>query len=84
MSNININKPFISVGIDVGADISFMSIALPNQLIVGKPFKITHSNLPSLEKAVSAIKEAETVFLRKSYLSGIHRGLSLPALLLSS
>ena len=55
----NTNQPFISVGIDVGADISWMSIALPNQLFVGKPFKITHSDLSSLEKCVSAIKEAE-------------------------
>lgn len=52
-------KPFISVGIDVGADFSFMSIALPNQTLVGKTFKITHSNLNSLENAVSAIKKAE-------------------------
>lgn len=50
---------FISVGIDVGADFSFMSIALPNQTFVGKPFKITHSNLNSLETAVLKIKEAE-------------------------
>lgn len=50
---------YISVGIDVGADFSFMSIALPNQTFVGKPFKITHSNINSLETAVSKIKEAE-------------------------
>lgn len=50
---------FISVGIDVGADFSWMSIALPNQLFVGKPFKIIHSNLDSLEMAVSTIKKAE-------------------------
>lgn len=50
---------FISVGIDVGADFSFMSIALPNQTFVGKPFKITHSKQNSLEAAVSKIKEAE-------------------------
>lgn len=36
-----------------------MSIALPNKTFVGKPFKITHSNLNSLETAVSKIKEAE-------------------------
>ena len=53
------SKSFISVGIDVGADVSWMSIALPNQLFVGKPFKITHSNLSSLEACVSKIKEAE-------------------------
>ena len=50
---------YISVGIDVGADFSFMSIALPNQTFMGKPFKIIHSNLNSLETAISKIKEAE-------------------------
>lgn len=55
----NFNNFFISVGIDVGADFSWMSIALPNQQFVGKPFKIIHSNLDSLELAVSTIKKAE-------------------------
>ena len=50
---------FISVGIDVGSDFSLMSIALPNQTLIGKPFKIVHNNLNSLEKAVLTIKEAE-------------------------
>lgn len=59
-------KPFISIGIDVGADFSFMSIALPNQTLVGKPFKITHSNLNSLEYAVSAIKKAEESYSLES------------------
>ena len=62
----NSYKPFISVGIDVGADISWMSIALPNQLLVGKPFKITHSDIPSLERAVSTIKEAEELYSLES------------------
>ena len=44
---------FISVGIDVGADFSWMSIALPNQTFVGKPFKILHSDLNSLSMTVS-------------------------------
>lgn len=35
---------FISVGIDVSANFSLMSIALPNQTFVGKPFKILHSD----------------------------------------
>ena len=56
---------FISIGIDVGADFSFMSIALPNQTLVGKPFKIVHSNLNSLEKAVAIIKEAEELHSMK-------------------
>ena len=50
---------YLSVGIDVGADFSFMSIALPNQTYVGNPFKIIHANPASLEKAVLTIKEAE-------------------------
>jgi transposase len=62
----NLNKPFISVGIDVGADISWMSIALPNQMFVGKPFKITHSDLVSLEKTISAMKEAEEAYSLES------------------
>jgi len=59
-------KFFISVGIDVGADISWMSIALPNQQTVGKPFKITHANLSSLESCVSKIKEAEELYSLES------------------
>ena len=38
MSNkvvFNLDELFISVGIDVGADFSWMSIALPNQQFVG-------------------------------------------------
>jgi transposase len=57
---------FISVGIDVGADFSFMSIALPNQTLVGKPFKIVHNNFNSLEKAILAIREAEELHSTKS------------------
>ena len=56
---------FISAGIDVGADFSFMSIALPNQTFIGKPFKIVHNNFNSLEKAVLAIKEAEELYSMK-------------------
>ena len=50
---------FISVGIDVGADFSYMALALPNQTFIGKPFKIVHNKLTSLERAVLAIREAE-------------------------
>ena len=50
---------FLSAGIDVGADFSFMSIALPNQNFAGKPVKITHADLKSLERAVVLIREAE-------------------------
>ena len=66
MSNILFENLFISVGIDVGADFSFMSIALPNQTFVGKPFKILHSDLNSLSMAVSKVKEAEEVYSLES------------------
>ena len=61
MSNL-----FISAGIDIGADFSFMSLALPNQTFIGKPFKIVHNNLNSLEKAVLTIKEAEELHSMKA------------------
>jgi hypothetical protein len=66
MSNILFENLFISVGIDVGADFSWMSIALPNQTFVGKPFKILHSDLNSLGLAVSKIKEAEELYSLES------------------
>ena len=53
---------YISIGIDVGADFSWMSIALPNQTFHGKPFKIIHSDLDSLKLAVSKIEEAEELY----------------------
>ena len=57
---------FISVGIDVGADFSWMSIALPNQQFVGKPYKILHNSMDSLTAAVSKIKEAEELYSLES------------------
>ncbi len=66
MSKIIKYDSFISVGIDVGADFSWMSIALPNQTFVGKPFKILHSDLNSLFIAVSKIKEAEELYSLES------------------
>ncbi|MFL0196591.1 transposase [Clostridium sp. WILCCON 0269] len=66
MSNIIKHNLFISVGIDVGADFSWMSIALPNQTFVKKPFKILHSDLNSLAIAVSKIKEAEELYSLES------------------
>ena len=65
MSNkiiFNLNQLFISVGIDVGADFSWMSIALPNQQFIGKPYKIIHNSMDSLSTAVSKIKEAEELY----------------------
>lgn len=68
MSNkviFNLDELFISVGIDVGADFSWMSIALPNQQFVGKPYKILHNSIDSLTTAVSKIKEAEELYSLK-------------------
>lgn len=39
---------FLSVGIDVGADFSWMSILTPDHKPVVKPFKISHDSLDSL------------------------------------
>jgi len=50
---------FISIGVDVGADFSWMSILTPNHKPIGKPFKIIHDSLDSLERATSTIKKAE-------------------------
>ena len=69
MSNkviFNLDELFISVGIDVGADFSWMSVALPNQQFVGKPFKILHNSMNSLTAAVSKIKEAEELYSLES------------------
>lgn len=60
--------PYLSVGIDVGADFSFMSMALPNQQLIGKPFKILHNNLDSLSSAVLNIKKAEEMYSLKAHI----------------
>ena len=65
MSNkiiFNFNDLFISVDINVGADFSWMSIALPNQQFVGKPCKILRNSIGSLTTAVFKIKEAEELY----------------------
>lgn len=69
MSNnviFNLDQLFISVGIDVGADFSWMSIALPNQQFVGNPYKILHNSMNSLSTALSKIKEAEELYSLES------------------
>lgn len=69
MSNkygFNFNELFISVGIDVGADFSWMSMALPDQKFVGKPYKILHNSADSLATAISKIKEAEKLYSLES------------------
>ena len=58
--------PYLSVGLDVGADFTWMSIMLPNGTLTGKPFKILHSDPRSRELAVSKIKEAQETYSLKS------------------
>lgn len=58
--------PYLSVGFDVGADFSWMSIMLPNGTLVGKPFKILHSDPVSRELAVTKIKEAQEMYSLES------------------
>ena len=48
--------PFISDGIDVGADFSELSIALPNYELEGKPYKLIYSKPKSLQEAVERIR----------------------------
>ena len=55
-----------SVGLDVGADFTWMSIALPNGSFVGKPFKIIHSDPQSRDLAVTKIMEAQEAYSLKS------------------
>jgi len=50
---------FISVGIDVGADFSWISILTPDHKPVVKPFKVLHDSFDSLSNAVLTIKKAE-------------------------
>ena len=58
--------PYLSVGLDVGADFTWMSIMLPNGVLIGKPFKILHSDPQSRELAVSKIKEAQETYSLES------------------
>ena len=58
--------PYLSVGLDVGADFTWMSIMLPNGILTGKPFKIIHSDPQSRELAVAKIKEAQEMYSLES------------------
>lgn len=52
-------KTFLSIGIDVGADFSLMSAALPTQEIIGRSYTIFHNNPASLQSAVDRIRALE-------------------------
>jgi len=58
--------PYLSVGLDVGADFTWMSIMLPNGTLTGKPFKILHSDPASRELAVTKIIEAQETYSLES------------------
>lgn len=49
-------KQFLSVWIEIGADFSLMSVALPSQELLGKPYRILHSSQHSLDGAIKRIK----------------------------
>ena len=66
LSFIDGASPYLSVGLDVGADFTWMSIALPNGSFAGKPFKIIHSDPRSRDLAVAKIKEAQETYSLKS------------------
>ena len=57
---------YLSVGIDVGADFTWMSIALPKGSFPQKPFKVIHHDPYSREMAVAKIKEAQELYSLKS------------------
>ena len=58
--------PYLSVGLDVGADFTWMSIRLPNGILTGKPFKIIHSDPASRDLAIKKIKEAQEMYSLES------------------
>ena len=61
--------PYLSVGFDVGADFTWMSIMLPNGILIGKPFKIIHSDPQSRELAISKIRKPRRCILLKAAAS---------------
>ncbi len=60
------NTSYLSVGLDVGTDFTWMSIMLPNGMLAGKPFKIVHSDPQSRKLAVAKIKEAQEAYSLES------------------
>jgi len=60
------NTSYLSAGLHVGADFTWMSIMLPNSTLTGKPFKILHSDPHSRDLAVTKIKEAQEMYSLES------------------
>lgn len=59
---------FISVGIDVGSEISWACIVTPDHEAVSRPIKIDHQKIESLESFKSAIKKAEELNSMKAQI----------------
>ena len=57
-----IRASYLSVGIDIGADFSIMAVALPSAEVVGRPYKILHSNPASVQGAIDRIVELSQKF----------------------
>lgn len=55
-------QPYLSVGIDIGADVSIMAAALPTQEIIGRTYKILHSNQRSVQGAVDRILSLQQTY----------------------
>jgi transposase len=56
---------YLSVGIDVSADFSYMSIVDPDGTPLFKPFRIVHSSSDSLRLALSLMQKAEETYSMK-------------------
>lgn len=61
------NKNSISIDINAGSSFTFMTIVVPDDSVIPKPFKITHNKPNSLETAVSAIKKTEELYSLESH-----------------
>lgn len=57
---------YISVGVDVAADFSWVCILTPDRREFRKPFKVEHDNADSLKNAALTIKKAEELYSMKS------------------
>lgn len=55
-------QPYLSIGIDIGADFSVMAAALPSQEIIGRIYKILHSSPRSVKGAIERIRSLEQTY----------------------
>ena len=52
---------FLSVGIDVGSEISWACIITPDHKPVSKPIKIDHQNIESLDALKRALEKSKVI-----------------------